>query len=427
MTDAPSPLTAPEFQLSGGVDDWRVLGNGTVAWFEAPSHRVGAELVRAISELAQGQGASPPHLDLRAQGLRVRIPSNDGLTTADVALARAISEAARERGLRADPTHLQELQLAIDALDPAQVSPFWQVALGYDSRGTGLVDPLHRQPPIWFHQQDAPSPLRNRIHVDAVSAQPTAVEAVAAAQTQGASSVADHDYYATVADAEGNEVDLLPLPEEADRWGGAETEDWRVVFAGVTCYPTAAAQQSVELAEVVAELADDAGLPLGIDLRPGLATIATGKDAWEGAGYHQLAAQVQEAARAMGLVADVRLPRFVQVVIDAVDIPAVREFWRAVLGYEEDPRAGVTDIVDPRQLTMPFVFQDLDGSDEARRAQRNRIHIDLFVPDDQAQARIDAGLAAGGRIVYADGSTKWSTLADAEGNEVDIWLAARPT
>ncbi len=423
MTDPPSALTAQEFQLSGGVDDWRVLGGGAVAWFDAPSHRAGADLMGAITELAGGRDALAPHLDLRARGLRVRIPASpDGLDTADVVLARSISEAARERGLSADPAHLQDVHLTIDALHAEEVLPFWQAALGYERRAPDdLVDPLRRQPPIWFQQQDAPRPLRNRIHVDAVSTQPTAFAALAAVQSQGASSVAEHGYYATVADAEGNEVDLLPLPEEADRWGGAETEDWRLVFAGLACYPTSAPRQGAELAAVVAALADDAGLPLGIDLRPGLVTIATGKDDWEvEEGYQPLAARVQEAAHAMGLAADVRLPRFLQVVIDAVDIRAVREFWRVVLGYEEDPRADVTDIVDPRQLSMPFVFQNLDSTDEARRAQRNRIHIDLFVPDDQARARIDAGLAAGGRIVYDDEAPEWWTLADPEGNEVDI-------
>ena len=36
----------------------------------------------------------------------------------------------------------------------------------------------------------------------------------------------------------------------------------------------------------------------------------------------------------MGLTADPSRLRFVQIGIDAVDIPAVRAFWRAVLGYE---------------------------------------------------------------------------------------------
>jgi glyoxalase superfamily protein len=52
--------------------------------------------------------------------------------------------------------------------------------------------------------------------------------------------------------------------------------------------------------------------------------------------------------------------------------------------------------------------------------QRNRIHVDGFVPDDQALARIGSALAAGGRIVYDDRAPSWWTLADPEGNELDI-------
>ena len=44
---------------------------------------------------------------------------------------------------------------------------------------------------------------------------------------------------------------------------------------------------------------------------------------------------------------------------------------------------------------------------------------DLYVPADQAQARIAAALAAGGTVVR-DNGPQWWTLADPEGNEVDI-------
>jgi 4a-hydroxytetrahydrobiopterin dehydratase len=54
------------------------------------------------------------------------------------------------------------------------------------------------------------------------------------------------------------------------------------------------------------------------------------------------------------------------------------------------------------------------------REQRNRIHIDLSVPRDQAEARIAAALDAGGRIVTDAFAPNWWTIADPEGNEVDI-------
>ncbi|NLW99470.1 MAG: hypothetical protein GXY39_07145 [Actinomycetales bacterium] len=415
-------LTSLQLQQSEGMRDWRALGWGAAAWFEAPSHRAGAALVRKVAELAEEAGVPLPDLDLRASGLQVRLlRTEEGYEAGTVTFARAISAAAAELGLTADPAAVQDVQLAFDALERDAVLPFWASVLGYERVGEDdLVDPARRHPAIWFQEQDVPRPLRNRLHLDSVTTQPAAVASLEAARSLGAASVAEHGYYATVADAEGNEVDILPLPEGADRWPEPETEDWRLVFAAVAAYPTHSSAQAVEVAEIVAGLADEAGLPLGVDLRPGLVMIDSGKDRWEmDEGYQPLAARIQEAVRGLGLTADPTRARFVQVGIDAVDIPGARAFWRAVLGYDEDPRNGVTDIVDPRQLNMTLFFQNLDPSDTERRAQRNRIHVDVFVPDDQAQARIAAAVAAGGTVVR-DASPEGWTIADPEGNEVDV-------
>ncbi|MGD8214165.1 VOC family protein [Aestuariimicrobium sp. Y1814] len=422
MADDASPLTARQWQRSDGLGAWRVLGEGAAAWFTTPSHRDGAALAARAADLAE-QADRTLDADVRAAGVRVRLPTSqdDGLTAVDVELARAISATAADRGFTADPGVLQDLQVAVDALDRAVVAPFWARVLGYRPAGDQvLADPLRRNAAIWFQGQDAARPLRNRLHVDAVTTAERAREVLAEMPGLGASAVANHGYYATVADAEGNEVDLLPLVDGADRWEGAATEDWRLVFSALACYRVEGAAQAGRVAEAAAALADRAGLPLGIDLRPGLVVLDTGKDRWEtDEGYEQLAAQVQVAARDLGAVADVALPRFHQVVIDAVDIPAVRRFWQVVLGYAEDPREGVTDLVNPHQLTMPVVLQDLEADDTARRAQRNRIHLDLFVPDDQLEQRLAAALAAGGTVVR-DASPTWWTIADPEGNEVDL-------
>ena len=72
---------------------------------------------------------------------------------------------------------------------------------------------------------------------------------------------------------------------------------------------------------------------------------------------------------------------------------------------------------------MPLFFQPMAADDTARRTQRNRTHVDVFVPDDQAEARAAAALAAGGRVVDDAAAPAWWTLADPEGNEVDIAVA----
>jgi hypothetical protein len=339
-------LTAQQFQQTDGVEDWRVLAFGASAWFDAPSHTAGAALVRRIAELTGGAGR-PPDVDLRARGVHVRIAAPAGLTLADVASARAISAAARDLGLAADPAAVQSAQLTIDVIDKPMVMPFWRAALGYEPLGDDdLVDAMRRDPAIWFQQQDRPRPLRNRIYLDVAVPHALALERVEALKAAGGRETYKGEYYATLADAEGNEADLIPLVPADEVSGGPETADWRVLFGAMTFYPTASPHQAAELAAAVAGLADDAGMPLLVDLRPDGVTIDTGKDQWEDDRFGDLARRIQEAAHDMALSADTTRLRFVQIAIDAVDVPSVREFWRAVLGYEYDPRPEVTDIYD---------------------------------------------------------------------------------
>src|SRR5205085_290967 len=100
--------------------------------------------------------------------------------------------------------------------------------------------------------------------------------------------------------------------------------------------------------------------------------------------HSDVAANLQSAARELGATADPGLPRFVQLFFDAADVSAVRSFWVAALGYTHDRRGGVSDILDPRRLSPELVFQELDASEDDRRRQRNRVHVELAVPADLA-------------------------------------------
>ncbi|MFC7710427.1 VOC family protein [Micromonospora lupini] len=92
-----------------------------------------------------------------------------------------------------------------------------------------------------------------------------------------------------------------------------------------------------------------------------------------------------------------------EIAIDALDIAAVRPFWKAVLGYTDEAGAdGPTDpIVDPVGQGPAMWFQQMDQP----RPDRNRIHFDICVPHDEAPRRIQAALTAGGRLVSA--GTVW--------------------
>lgn len=133
-----------------------------------------------------------------------------------------------------------------------------------------------------------------------------------------------------------------------------------------------------------------------------------------------LASTISELAARAGAVAEPLAPTRLEVAIDALDVDAVRPFWKAVLGYVDEPPAvegGPVDaLVDPLGIGPTFWFQQMD----APRPQRNRIHIDVTVPHDAADERVAAAIAAGGTLISDEQARAYWILADPEGNEACV-------
>ncbi len=149
--------------------------------------------------------------------------------------------------------------------------------------------------------------------------------------------------------------------------------------------------------DAIGSLADFANHHPDVDLRPDgvtvrLTTTTPDHFFWLSDRDVELARQISAAARELGLPADQTAVQSVQVTIDALVLPEVMPFWRAVLGYRQ---VGDEDLLNPHSYGPPFWFQQMD----APRPQRNRIHIDVWVPHDQAEARVAAAIAAGGHLV----------------------------
>jgi pterin-4a-carbinolamine dehydratase len=423
-------ITEQQFQQSDGVGDWRALASGASAWFAVPSHAAGAELVCRIGELADA-AHHHPDVDLRGTGVHVRVMTHElsGLSERDVELADGISRAARDLGLAAESAAVQNVNLTLDALDRSAVMPFWRSLLAHEPMGDeDLVDPHRRWSPIWFQQADAPRPLPDRIHVEVFV--PGEVEAgrVDAAVAAGGRVTSDDvaPRWVTLSDPEGNEATVCTLagyeselpgdlltPRQVEAADGID--DWRVLQGASTYYPTASFSHGADLVVAAAGLADQAGKPLLADLRhPGVTLrVGTPEDGWLDPVVVELARRIQVAARELGLTADPTVARDVQLTIDALDVGRVRAFWQAALGYAEREDE---HLYDPHMVGPSIWFQQID----APREQRNRMHVDVSVPDDQAEARVAAAVAAGGRIVYDREAPFWWTVADPEGNEVDI-------
>ena len=92
----------------------------------------------------------------------------------------------------------------------------------------------------------------------------------------------------------------------------------------------------------------------------------------------------------------------------------VGPFWVAALGYRS--LGANEDVVDPHRRHPHVSFQTLHPP----KPRRGRIHIDVSVPAEEAEARVAAALAAGGRLADDTHAPHWWTLASPENHGVDI-------
>jgi 4a-hydroxytetrahydrobiopterin dehydratase len=226
------------------------------------------------------------------------------------------------------------------------------------------------------------------------------------------------------------------MPELLTRHAISEAVDplgWRLILGVVVTHvpvPTlAAAADALQVAVTAAGADADGHLRADVLADRVVLHLHTATTGWVTAHDLALAARVTAAlARggwrtAPGVGASA--PQTMEIAIDALDIPSVTPFWKAVTGYVDQPTpAGEIpggDLVDPLRRGPAIWFQQMDEP----RAQRNRIHLDLDVPVELARPRIDAALAAGGTLVSDAAAPAFWVLADPEGNEVCIctWQA----
>jgi len=200
------------------------------------------------------------------------------------------------------------------------------------------------------------------------------------------------------------------------------TEAWPVLGDGAaTFFRTGSLAESARLVEAIAAIEGMAGHPPAIDIRDDGVTVRllTRSDEWWGMSREDVerARSIVAAAATLGLRPDRSVVQAVgPIVIGARDVKAVMPFWRALLGYEYRPDSPDEDLIDPADRGPGLWFEDADELAEGR----NRMHFAVWVPLEQAEARVAAAVAAGGKVIFDKAAPAWWTLADPEGNEADV-------
>ncbi|HEX3490321.1 MAG TPA: VOC family protein [Streptosporangiaceae bacterium] len=204
---------------------------------------------------------------------------------------------------------------------------------------------------------------------------------------------------------------------------------WRLILGALQTYVPVSSL--AEAAGVVASVTIATGAPADQSLRADVRadrvvlTLQSAVTGWVTRREIDLAGQISALITELGLRTSpagpapaTRTVQGLEIGIDALDIPAIRPFWQAVLGYIDEPGqdGAPNGLIDPVGQGPAVWFQQMD----APRPQRNRIHFDVSVPQDEAADRIAATLAAGGRLLSDAEAPAFWVLADPEGNEACV-------
>jgi 4a-hydroxytetrahydrobiopterin dehydratase len=196
-----------------------------------------------------------------------------------------------------------------------------------------------------------------------------------------------------------------------------DLDDWRVVVRTAEArFRAPSFPAAGRLVAAIADAAEAADHHPDVSLTyPGRVRVALTTHAVDGLSTHDidLARHISQLAADAGAEAEVMAAQLVEIAIDTMDADRIRPFWAAVLDYREQADGS---LADPRGFAAPVWFQQMDEP----RPQRNRFHLDVSVPHDLAEQRIEVALAAGGRLVTDQYARSFWVLADAEGNEACV-------
>ncbi|MEZ3161131.1 alpha/beta fold hydrolase [Microbacterium sp. BWT-B31] len=193
-------------------------------------------------------------------------------------------------------------------------------------------------------------------------------------------------------------------------------EEWRVLYWGAYAfYATGSFAEAARFTAAIGDISAAVGHEPDVDVRPRGVTVRTftRSDGGLSESDVDLAQRVSAVARELGLRSDPTQVQQVGIAVAEAPDADSRPFWAAAFGYDE---LGLTDAVDRHRRGPHLSFQPL----ESGRSGRGRMHVDVSVPREIAEARVQAAVAAGGRVADASHAPMWWTLASPDNHGVDI-------
>jgi 4a-hydroxytetrahydrobiopterin dehydratase len=202
---------------------------------------------------------------------------------------------------------------------------------------------------------------------------------------------------------------------------------WRVLPEGAYAFfRTGSFAEAARLVEAISGLVGDGDAP-HVDIRDDGVTVLLRAFKGENFGLVRrdlkLARSIAATALETGLTADPSAIQSLSVIPGATERRAIMPFWQGVLGYIPRPDSPDEDLVDRHDRGAPFWFEEME---QLRADGAGSIHVVVWVPWDEAEARVAAGIAAGGRLVRHVVEEGFWTLADPAGNEVDVATTSAP-
>lgn len=130
-----------------------------------------------------------------------------------------------------------------------------------------------------------------------------------------------------------------------------------------------------------------------------------------------LAPRIDDVAAAVGATVLGPAPRSFQVAVDTTDPDRLAGFWAAALGAQARRDRDGGDVLLEQADGLSVFFQRT-RSPASPPPLRNRLHIDVYVTDEEVSRRREAMSSAGGRLVSDAHAPSWWVYADDDGNEV---------